>query len=296
MNWKEVTVKTDISVSEAVIDIIRELGARGVVILEEKQKLGITAYYPDNNDFNHVLQTLKRKINRLTDFGFDVKEVQITVRSQPHQDWTTSWQNFFKPIKVGSKFLICPQWEKCRDRDRIVIEIDPGRAFGTGNHESTKLCLLFIEKYLYSTYNKQNNKKIKKMLDVGAGSGILSIAAARLGVSQITSIEKDVEACKILKKNIKINNAADQIVVIQKDFEKGIGHTFPLVVANLLSVIIKNLLPQLSAHVSSGGLLILSGIMQENRAGIVSHLAENDLNLIDEKVMGDWIGLAARKG
>ena len=293
MNWKEVRISLNLEAVEAAINILQEYGTRGVITKniednKEKSRQLVTAYFPDNDKFDKLLAEIKTKINNLSTYNLDASNVYYQINLCKDRNWNKSWHKFFKPQPVG-KFIICPSWEDCSDENRIVINLDPGQAFGTGCHITTRLALSLIESCVAI-----NN--IDNMLDIGTGTAVLSIAAARLGVKNIMGIDIDRAAVRAAQKNIEINNVSEYITIKQSNLFSAVTDKYSLVVANLLPNIILRLLPELPLYVKKKGFIILSGINDNYEKDILDQLNRLQLELVDKISKEDWTALVAQKG
>lgn len=289
MDWRKVDLKINQMASEAAINVMEELGSQGVIVNnDEKGRFEITAYYPDNKVFPGLLTKLKEKIYDLNKYGLDTGKIEIDVELTNDEDWSKSWHKFFKPTPVGKKFLICPSWEKCLDPDRYKVQIDPGMAFGVGTHETTQMCVILLEKYI--------NNSTSKMLDIGTGTGILAIIAAKLGVKEITGVDIDPAAVAAAKENIRLNGVGDRIEIIKGDLSKDISGSYSLIVANLLPNLIKRLLPSIPDLLMDNGTLILSGIIKNKRKEIIDILKNYNFFLVEEICQKEWLSFVVRKG
>ncbi len=289
MSWKEVIVEINNEVAEAVANIMNELGSGGVITNTTENRVTLTAYYYSDEDFPELLNELKGRINKLSDFSLDIGEFFISINDKHHQDWATSWHKYFKPLDIGKKFIVCPSWETVEESNRQIIKIDPGMAFGIGGHETTQMCVELLEKYIVDV-NEQNT-----MLDIGTGTGILAIVAAYLGINDILGIDLDPAAVSTARENIAINQVEDNVRIIKGDMTKDINGTFSIITANLLPNLIMRLLPSIPSLMSDKTKLILSGIIPEKRDLIVDTFGELGLKLIDEEKMNDWLSLVAIK-
>lgn len=293
MDWKELTVNINMEAGEALANILEEMGASGLVISEQKDRISLTAYYPDDESFNKVLSRIREKANNLQTFGLKTGKIQISVKETKESDWATSWHKFFKPLKLGDSFLISPSWENCSGDDRIVIEIDPGMAFGIGSHETTQLSLEMMEEYLKGL--KDDIDKVN-ILDIGTGTGILSIAAARMGFIHIVGIDIDQAAVNTARTNCRLNNVNDQVKIVKGDLAVDVVGKYTVIMANLLPDLIERLLPDIPPLLKDNGILILSGITGDKKDKIVSLLHNHGLQAVKEKFLNEWVGLAVRKG
>lgn len=287
MNWKEVIVEINNQAVEAVSSIMNELGSNGVLLNEQDKRSRISAYYPDDNKFFQLITELKERVNALAGFDLDTGNILIEVKDLENEDWASSWQEHFKPLKIGRKFLVCPAWETIEEPGRIIIRIDPGMAFGVGSHESTRLCLEFLEEYI------DPDDSPETMLDIGTGTGILAIAAALLGVDKISAIDIDPYAVEASKNNIRLNSVEDKIKVIKGDMTKDLSGKFSIITANLLPDLIIKLLPAVPSLMSDHTYFIISGIILDKRDIIINKLKDFNLKPIDEKILNDWVGLLA---
>ncbi len=288
MKWQEVKVEVNTAAGEAVSNILQELGADGVIIDEKGQRIEITAYYPAAETFILLYEDLQQEINRINSFDPFTGSVKINLTLRKDEDWKNSWHKFFKPLQVGERFLICPEWEDCSESDRIIISINPGTAFGIGGHITTQMAIRFLERYI--------NPEMENMLDIGVGTGILSICSAKMGLKEILSIDIDRSALDAARRNILINGVQDSIILSESNLFSEVAGCFSLITANMLPQILTKLFPEISAYIRDGGILILAGITDRFYGEIVSSLEENNFQILEHKSDGEWTGLAARKG
>ena len=287
MNWKEVIVKINNQGTEAVASIMNELGSNGVVYNEVDNRSIISAYYPNDKTFPELIKELRNRVHDLVNFSLDTGNILIIVEDLDNEDWATNWQQYFRPLKIGREFIVCPGWEIVEESKRIIIRIDPGMAFGVGSHESTSLCLEFLEEYI------DPENRPETMLDIGTGTGILAIAAALLGVDKIIGIDIDPHAVEAAKKNIRLNSVEDKIQIQKGDMTEDLGGKFSIITANLLPDLILKLLPSVPPLMSADTYFILSGIILNKRDIIINKLKDLNLKVIDEKLLNDWVSLIA---
>jgi ribosomal protein L11 methyltransferase len=222
-------------------------------------------------------------------YDIDLGEGRITFSEHNEEEWATAWKKYYKPVSVGERFYVSPTWADFQpeDESRHVIELDPGMAFGTGTHPTTILCIEALEKYLP---NKAD------VLDVGTGTGVLSIAAAKLGASKVLAVDLDHVAVQSAQLNIKLNKVQDIVEIRQNNLSDNIEGTYDVVVANLLAELVIRLSEGGVADlIESNGLLIASGIIKPKKDQVVTALARTGLSVIDEMESGDWIALVAKK-
>ena len=203
-------------------------------------------------------------------------------------DWANNWKKYFKPTKIGEKLLILPEWEKDENEDgRVILNIDPGAAFGTGTHATTRLCLETIQKFI------QNGDTV---LDVGCGSGILSIAAMLLGAKSAVGVDIDPLAVKTAKENAEKNGLKEpEYTTICGDLDDKVSDCYDVVIANIVADIIIRLCDSVPQRVKSGGLFISSGIIDVRADETVSAIENAGFTIIDRYENGGWVCIVARK-
>lgn len=256
-----------------------------------------SVYFEDTPENRQKVQELKIEVMKLkhseteglfgrdADFGRLYAEDTIV----DDNDWKDKWKEFFKPSRVTDRIVVKPTWEEYDKKgDEIVLEIDPGMAFGTGTHETTSLCMKLMEKYL------KNAGDDAKVLDVGCGSGILSIAAALLGCSDVLGVEIDEDAVKVAKENTEKNHVDDRVKIIQGDLTTGVDFKADIVVANLMADLVVMLTPDVKAHLLPGGVFISSGILIEKEEKVASAIEKEGFEIIEIAEDGEWCAIACR--
>ena len=203
-------------------------------------------------------------------------------------DWKDKWKEFFKPTKVTDRIVVKPTWEEYTPKeDELVIEIDPGMAFGTGTHETTSLCMKLMEKYL------GEHPEEKKILDVGCGSGILSICGALLGSREILGIEIDEDAVRVARENVEENHVEDAVKVMQGDLTKGVDFKADVIVANLMADLVMLLSEDARKHLTEDGIFISSGILVEKEEMVSAAIREAGFRIVEIAEDGEWCAIAA---
>ena len=203
------------------------------------------------------------------------------------EDWKDKWKEFFKPMRITDDIIVKPTWEDhAPGEGEKVIEIDPGMAFGTGTHETTSSCIILMEKYL---------KAGARVLDVGCGSGILAIAAAVMGCSNVTGVDLDPDAVDAAIANVKVNHMEDQVKIMKGDLAEGLDVKADLIVANLTVNLIERLLDDISAHMAEDGVFIASGILAEQEQRAKDAMKAQDLEIIETLTKGEWCTIAAKR-
>ncbi len=218
-------------------------------------------------------------------------EIGLTVSEIPEEDWSRTWKEHFKPLQVGRRFLVTPTWEAVHcGPERLIIRIDPGRAFGTGHHESTRLCLEWLE----SCRELDPGSARRSLLDLGTGSGILAIGAALLGFSEVVGIDNDPEAVQVAEENIMLNGLSEQIRLLCATPE-GVSGSFDVVISNIESKPLIRMSETIASKVRAEGLLALSGILIEQADEVVAEYEKRGLRPAGVKTAGDWVLLAFQK-
>lgn len=309
MNWIEIKIKTKREAVEAVSNIFYEAGTKGVVIEDPKdytqtpkdrwdyieipehlnmEEVIVTGYLVEDSSIVEKIQHIKGRLKELSSFGLDAGKGEIQTSIVSDTNWAETWKEYYKPTLVGENILICPSWENLeyKDSDKIIITIDPGMAFGTGTHETTMSCLELLEEYV---------KKDSIVIDMGCGSGILSIAAAKLGASKVFAIDKDEVACEVAKENIQLNNLTSKIQVINDDEIEKVDIKADLIVANIIADTIIDLSPAIFYHLKNNGIFLASGIIQDYKLSVIKALKNNKLDLIKQVERNEWISLVLSK-
>ena len=310
MNWTEVVISTNSAGIEPITGLLLNLGITGVQIenpedfhafLEDTQpqwdyvdeslmhlKEGDTRmilYLPQNPQGKDMLDSLRQLLPGLGD-GYG--SLEITIRNVKEEDWENNWKQFFKPFAVGQKLLIKPTWETAQNpENRKILEIDPGSSFGTGTHETTKLCLEALENCVQPG---------DTVLDLGCGSGILSIGAHLLGAADLTMVDIDLNAVRVAKENLKQNQIPETQYraycgnLLADDTLKQTlcGKRYDVVAANIVADVLKAMAPHFIDFLKADGTLILSGIISERCREVIDTVIANGFRVIEEKEEGEW--------
>lgn len=281
MSYHEFTI----SISDAFKDqLIQRLSARGCLGMIENDG-NLIAYFPETLDRDAVqndlalLKTLLEKAGHDNELAFDHALI-------PEKDWNATWKKEFKSIDVGERFAVLPPWEEKRT-GRINLVIDPAMAFGTGHHETTRSCLVLMEKYLPKT-------SLDSFLDLGTGTGILAIAARKLGCRRVVGIDTDILAKDAAQENIVINQVPD--VEILQGSTPELHETFDVVAANLISGVLVLIAPALFTLLKPAGIAILSGILIGQENEVIAAMEQAGLTLREKHPDGKWMSLVVERG
>ncbi len=291
-SWIELAVMISQETADALSDHLIGYGSQGVVLEDVPHHPAWTvvkAYYEESVDMAVLKIQVKQYLTELQELGVECGPGEITTTSIAQEDWSSNWKQYFKPLRVGKHFVIKPSWEPfAAEAGDLLIDIDPGMAFGTGLHESTQLCLQLLEQYMPVG---------SRVLDVGTGSGILSLAAARLGAEWVLGLDVDAEAVEIARENVAVNaarfdhslNQRIQIQVGSLDTIQ-IAEKFECIVMNIRPNVILPLIPHTEQILQTGGVMILAGIL-EQEGGDLIHEIHHAYNLLvhDHRVEGEWI-------
>ena len=253
----------------------------------------VTVYMEDDEEGRRKLAALQGAIEELKAdaaagaYGEDVDLGPLTVDVYVEDDseWKDNWKEFFKPKKVGKRIVVKPTWyEYEKEEGDLVIEIDPGMAFGTGTHETTSLCLRLMEDYMADG---------DKVLDVGCGSGILAIAGALLGSPEVLGVEIDPVAVEIAQENLELNGVTDVARAQYGDLTKGIDFKAEIVVANLMADLVMMLSADVAKHILPGGKYISSGILVEKRDQVAAVIRDCGFDIVEIREDGMWCAIVA---
>ncbi len=289
--WREISVLVLKDAADVVSDRLIEFGSQGTVFEESEENpdlCRIKAYYPDSAESENLVIRIQHYLQELPGFGIPVGTPEISSNLIDTIDWASNWKQYFKPTKIGKHVVIKPSWETYTSRpDDIVIDIDPGMAFGSGLHASTRLLITLLEQYMRPKSN---------VLDVGVGSGILSIAAARLGAHRVLGLDVNGEAVAIARENVE-KNVLNAKEIQEEQIELQVGsidtlqtsELFDCILMNLRPNIILPLIPYAMTYLQTGGALIVSGILAEEGSEFVNEIRRCNLILQNHLTEEGWI-------
>jgi ribosomal protein L11 methyltransferase len=299
MNWLEVSLTVNGELAEAVADVLARFAYSGV-IMEQGVKhtddedagtptgpITVRAYLEMNDQIEETRQKLEESLYYL---GRIQPLPAASYKQIADQNWMEAWKQHYKPIRVGERLVIIPAWMESPDPKRVAVKIDPGMAFGTGTHPTTQLCLELMEKEFVTRHPSV-------VIDVGCGSGILSIAALKLGAKSTLGVDIDADSIVNARENANTNHIGDELILsvgsVQEVSDgKFVFRKAPLVVANILAPVIIRLFDAgLAGIIEENGAIILSGILQEQAQNVIEAAQAKGLQPNKRKQMGDWVAL-----
>ena len=316
MRWNKFRLKTKTEAEDLVICALTDAGVEGVEIedsvpltLQEKQQMFVdilpdapaddgvaylSFYLDEELDKESILENVRRQLDELRTFA-DIGPCTIEESQTEDKDWINNWKEYFHQFYVDD-ILIIPSWEemKAEDAGKLVIHIDPGTAFGTGMHETTQLCMKQLKKYVTNQ---------TRLLDVGTGSGILSIVALKLGAAHAVGTDLDPCAISAAKENLEVNHIApsDMDILIgnlinDPAIQEEVGfEAYDLVTANILADVLVALTPEVVRHMKHGAVYITSGILDEKEQVVIDAVQSAGLEVIEVTRQGEWVSVTARK-
>ena len=284
---------------ELIADIFFDLGLKGVMVddpemdptqdwgedaVRPPERPGVTGYFADTPNVAETCKALEAALKALENHTGIVSQATYTRIAEA--DWAEAWKEYFWPERITDTIVVKPTWRDYpADKGEIVIEIDPGMAFGTGTHPTTALCIRMIQAHL---------KADDTFLDVGTGSGILMIAAAKLGARKLYGVDSDSMAVTVAEKNLKVNHI-DHFRLFTGNLVNDVQGAFDVVVANILAEVILELLPAVSTVLAEKGVFICSGIITAKKEAVLAGLKERGLTVIDVLEKEGWVAIAARR-
>ena len=283
MQWAEVSVDTSHEATDLVSEILQELGAAGVVIedpallneyirsglwdytdlkeSEETEVVRVKAYWALDEELEGKLQHLAVRLDGLASNGIDKGAGAVSWKAVADEDWAETWKEFFHTEKIGARTVIKPTWEEYEAKaGEIVVELDPGAAFGTGQHATTSLCIRALEDLVQPGMT---------VFDVGTGSGVLAIVAAKLGAKRVEAVDFDPVAVRVARENVRQNGAEDVVHTERSDLLKSVAGKADLIIANIIADIIVRLFGEVEGSLAAGGTMLLSGIIEDRLPDVV---------------------------
>lgn len=300
MKWIEVIIKTKEEAEDAIFNLLKEIGAKGVSIengnidsssswdyidedILKKDYTLIKTYFPEDINIQEVLFYIKEGLKLISNYlDTGVGEVEISYIDE--EDWANSWKKYYKPVEIGN-IVIVPSWERYEEKgNKVIINLDPGMAFGTGTHETTILCILALQEFL---------RKGMDVIDIGTGSGILAITAKKLGANKVLAVDIDDIAIKVARENAILNNI--NIEIRKNNLIDGIDEKFDLILANIVADPIIKLSKDVKRIMKKNAYFIASGIIEIRLRDVERAFKENNLKIIDIREKNSWFLIISRE-
>ncbi len=305
MNWLEVSLTVSGELAEAVADVLARFAYSGVMMEQgvtytndedagtPTGPITVRAYLEVNDELEETRQKLEESLYYL---GMIQPLPAASYKEIADQNWMEAWKQHYKPILIGTRLVILPAWMDSPEPNRVTIKIDPGMAFGTGTHPTTQLCLALMEKFFDDGKSFIINRPLS-VIDVGCGSGILSIAAIKLGAEKALGVDIDAASITNALENAETNQIGKDLILEVGSVQEILDGKFsfkkaPLVVANILAPVIIRLFDAgLAKLIDSQGAIILSGILQEQEQSVIEAAQAKGLSLKERSQMGDWVAV-----
>jgi ribosomal protein L11 methyltransferase len=301
-SWLEIACDVPEEYSEVVAEFLTQLTGKGVCVdnlsvdafstseIPDSVRVVIKGYLPADSDPAPRMHELEAFMSELSRRHPDASFAPPVLTSVNTEDWSSSWKVHFKPLRVGKRLLIVPTWEETTElAGDLVIRIDPGMAFGTGGHETTRLCLELLE----SVMEAEPLLTIPSLLDLGTGSGILAMAASLLGAGRILALDIDPDAIVVARENLALNGLTDNVECGTAPLES-LTERFDIILANILAEELVRLAPDLAKRLQPGGALILSGILAEKEPLVRQGFSSQPLKYIQTACAGEWVAMLYR--
>ena len=303
MKWAQVTITTSQEASDAVTNYLFERNATGIEIRDipssNPPSVTLISYFPTDDLIGEQVQNLRDFLASLIQMGIDTHPAKVTLRSIEEDNWSEQWRSAFPPQKIGERLVIAPTWDDIApEPSEVLIRLDPGMAFGTGQHATTQLALELLEATITDS---------DVVIDIGTGSGILAIAAAKLGAKRVDAVDLDATTIPIAQSNIQLNEVASIIRLHHGDGLKVLEwQRYPLIVANILTKVLLPMIPECPKYLEPGGRLILSGILIQEGSQVETQLQAYGFRVLEtrqlkenqELIQGgeNWVGILAQMG
>ncbi|MGL4739073.1 MAG: 50S ribosomal protein L11 methyltransferase [Cellulosilyticaceae bacterium] len=311
MDYIQVAIETTTEAVEAISYFLVEENAGGVEICDPKDVMNqdrtqvlfdlideslmkddgldtvfVKAYFSTEIDIKEKIDAIQKHLKTVSEF-LNIGSGAISLLDIPEEKWANEWKKYYKPVKLGKNILIKPTWETCEVKDELVIEMDPGMAFGTGTHETTALCAMLTEQYI---------KPEDTVLDIGTGSGILGIIAAKMGAKRVIGVDIDPVAVRVAKENVATNHVSDVMDVRAGNLLDVVSEKGNIVVSNIIADVIIILADQVDQVVAEDGVWIASGVINSRKADVMEAMARNGWVTVEVHEQKEWVAIVAKRG
>ncbi|MEA3422265.1 MAG: 50S ribosomal protein L11 methyltransferase [Bacillota bacterium] len=311
MRWFEMKISTSHMSVEAVANMLYQFDINGVVIedpedpiyqdtengdwdyidiedvLPKESSPVVKGYVNDIGNYEEMINYLINEMMRIKDSGLDIGEYKIEINELDDQDWANEWKKYYKPFEVGNKLYIVPSWEDVKTLEgRVNVLMNPGGAFGSGTHETTFTCMEALEKHVGSDF---------LVYDIGCGSGILSIAAAKLGAKKVVGVDYSDVACVTAVENAQMNDVAEKVEIIHGNLTDDITGKADVLIANIVADVIIELSETIGDYITDDGVFISSGIIDIKYPDVVKALEKNNFEIVETISKGEWYTIVSKK-
>ena len=299
MIWVELSAEVEPEAVESVAELFSSLGQGGVaieepvdaaaepgaIVIDSTRPVVVKTYLPEDSKIEAHVRRAEEALWHLS----QLRQIgPLRVARLAEEDWAEAWKQFFFVQRIGERVIVKPSWREYQSRPNdVVLELDPGMAFGTGLHPTTRMCIVACERLV---------REGMRVLDLGTGSGILAIAAARLGAASVLALDVDQVAVRVATENVAMNRLAERIQVHQGSVEQAMPGGYDLVLANIIASVIAELAPAMCAATAPDGLLVASGIIQERESLVVEALEAAGMRIEETVADGDWRAMVCRRG
>lgn len=315
MDWVELTIHTTTAGADIVSEALMSEGATGTMVEDRAdipdpdkpngyweiidpnlintlpEDVVVHAWFEPDEKLADRMGALKTRMAELkaAELGIDMGTLEISTANVHDEDWSEVWKKFYKPFRAGKRLVVKPTWELYdAQEDDLVMEIDPGMAFGSGTHETTGMCLELLEDVML-------RQPVHSVIDVGTGSGILAIGAAMLGAEDVLAIDIDPTAVKVARENVENNHLSHIIRAVEGNLLESTDGVCEVCVANIIADVICMFAKPLVSHIVRDGLFICSGIIREREQDVVNALNEASYTILEIRRKGEWVAILSRR-